>query len=187
MMATTSTTATARKTLSVERETAGTSLPRTEVATENVVVALDAYLRETLPLDLSELAQDVVAQMLTEGRLENVDIHYHLPDEAVRVELPRRQFAQVIEHMVATAAEAMKALADRPHVLRVIVEPADEFGDYGPRLRVQDTGASVIVEDAMQAAIERAEKLGARLTVKNRPTGGNIFTVALPADPVVSW
>jgi C4-dicarboxylate-specific signal transduction histidine kinase len=185
MMATPATTATARKTLSVESQT-GAAQPQTETRLDNVV-SLDAYLRETLPLDLGELAQDVVAQMLTEGRLDNVDIHYHLADEAVRVDLPRRQFAQIIEHMVATAAEAMKALANRAHVLRVIVEPADPFGDYGPRLRVQDTGASVIVEDAMQAAIERAETLGARLTVKNRPTGGNIFTVELPAEQARSW
>lgn len=183
MMATPATTATARKTLSVE---SGTAQPQTEAGTDNVV-SLDAYLRETLPLDLGELAQDVVAQMLTEGRLDNVDIHYHIASEPVRVELPRRQFSQIIEHMVGTAAEAMKALANRAHVLRVIVEPADPFGDYGPRLRVQDTGASVIVEDAMQAAIERAETLGAKLTVKNRPTGGNIFTVELPAEQVRSW
>lgn len=179
------TTATARTTQSVESQPNGTQ-SRTQAATDNVF-SLDAYLRETMPLDLSELTQDVVAQMLTEGRLEGVDVHYHLTQESVRVELPRRQFAQVIEHMVATAAAAMKVLADRSHVLRVIVEPADAFGDFGPRLRVQDTGASVIVEDEMQAAIERAETLGAKLTVKNRPTGGNIFTIELPANPMNSW
>ena len=185
MMATPATTATALKTLSVESQT-DLAKALTEVRTDNVV-SLDAYLLETLPLDLSELAQDVVAQMLTEGRLDGVDIHYHLPDESVIVDLPRRQFSQIIEHMVATAAAAMKALADRSHVLRVIVEAADPFGDFGPRLRVQDTGASVIVEDAMQATIERADTLGTRLTVKNRPAGGNIFTVELPAEQVKSW
>jgi len=185
MMVTPATTETALGTLSVENASPETPRPQTEEVGLNSI--LSAYLRETLPLDLSELAQDVVAQMLTDGRLENVDIHYHLPDERVSVELPRRQFAQVIEHMVTTAAEAMKALTDRSHVLRVIVETADPFGDYGPRVRVQDTGASVIVEDAMQATIERAETLGAKLTVKNRPTGGNIFTVELPAEQVRSW
>jgi hypothetical protein len=39
----------------------------------------------------------------------------------------------------------------------------------------------------MQATIERAETLGTKLTVKNRPTGGNIFTVELPAEQVKSW
>jgi hypothetical protein len=185
MMATAAKTATARKTLSVESQTDAAS-PSNEVEIHNVV-SLDAYLRETLPLDLSELTQDVVAQMLTEGRLEGVDIHYHLPDESVSVELPRRQFAQIIEQMVATASVAMKAVSGRAHVLRVIVEPADPFGDYGPRVRVQDTGASIIVEDALQETIERADTLGAKLTVKNRPTGGNIFTVELPAEQVRSW
>jgi signal transduction histidine kinase len=188
-MATTATTMTALKTLSVEAEPSAAYRPRPVVGAESFdnVVSLDAYLRETLPVELSELAQDVVAQMLTEGRLDNVDIQYHLPDESVRVDVPRRQFSQVVEHMVATAAEAMKVLAGRTHMLRVIVEPADAFGDYGPRLRVQDTGASVIIEDAMQAAIERAETLGAKLTVKNRPAGGNIFVVELPAEPMASW
>jgi nitrate/nitrite-specific signal transduction histidine kinase len=52
---------------------------------------------------------------------------------------------------------------------------------------MQDTGASIIVEDSLQETIERAETLGAKLTVKNRPTGGNIFTVELPAEQVRSW
>jgi signal transduction histidine kinase len=179
-------TETARKTLSVELQAPRAPLPRIEEGATGTG-ALSAYLRETLPLDLGELAQDVVAQMLTEGRLDNVDIHYHLSDETVSVDLPRRQFAQVIEHMVASSAEVMRAVPDKHHVLRVIVEPADPLGDYGPRLRVQDTGASIIVEDSLQATIERAETLGARLTVKNRPTGGNIFTVELPAEQIRSW
>jgi signal transduction histidine kinase len=184
MLVTPAMTETARTALSVEPLAPRVPLPRPRVDPAD---ALSAYLRETLPLDLSELAQDVVAQMLTEGRLDNVDIHYHLSDEAVSVDLPRRQFTQVIEHMVASAAEAMKAVADKHHVLRVIVEPADPFGDYGPRLRVQDTGASIIVEESLQATIECAETLGAKLTVKNRPMGGNIFTVELPAEQVRSW
>ena len=179
-------TGTARQTHSVEPQAPRVPSPRPE-ADAPTGGALSAYLRETLPLDLGELAQDVVAQMLTEGRLDNVDIHYHLSDEAVSVELPRRQFARIIEHMVASSAEAMKAVADRQHMLRIIVEPADPLGDYGPRLRMQDTGASIIVEDSLQATIERAETLGAKLTVKNRPTGGNIFTVELPAEQVRSW
>ena len=184
MMLTPATTETAFETVSVEPVSPQASPTQSELGLNSI---LSAYLRETLPLDLSELAQDVVAQMLTEGRLDNVDIHYHLPEERVSVELPRRQVSEVIEQMVAAAAGAMKAMKDRSHVLRVIVEDADPFGDFGPRLRVQDTGASVIVEDALQTAIERAETLGAKLTVKNRPMGGNIFTVELPAEQVRSW
>ena len=186
MMAIPATTEADRKTPSVESQPPVAPSTTPAAGLDNVLL-LDAYLRETLPLDLGELTQDVVAQMLTEGRLEGVDIHYHLSKESVSVELPRRQFGEIIEHMVATAAAAMKAVAGRAHVLRVIVEPADPFGDYGPRVRVQDTGASVLVEDALQQTIERAEALGAKLTVKNRPTGGNIFTVELPAEQVRSW
>jgi signal transduction histidine kinase len=185
MMATPATTGTARMTQPVESPASATA-GRTDVATGNVI-SLDAYLRETLPLDLVDLAQDVVAQLLTHGRLDNLDIHYHLPRKPVRVELPRRQFTQIVELMMATAADAMAMMPGQAHALRVIVEEADAFGDYGPRLRVQDTGASVIIEDALQAAIERAETLGAKLTVKNRPLGGNLFTVELPAEQPKSW
>ncbi len=183
MMTTTVMTAATRRTQAAEAEvqTPFTSF-REEAAAAEKGLSLEEYLRERMPLDLSELAQDVVAQMLTEGRLEQVDIHYHLPKERVRVGLPRPEFAQVVEHMVASAAQAMKSMADRKHVLRVIVEPEDAFGDFGPRLRVQDTGASAIIEDAMQAAIARVEQMGARMTVKPRPTGGNIFTVELPKE-----
>ncbi|KFE63522.1 HAMP domain-containing histidine kinase [Hyalangium minutum] len=185
MMLTPAKTETALKTVAVEPVSPQASPAlQSEVGLTSI---LSAYLRETLPLDLSELAQDVVAQMLTEGRLDGVDIHYHLPEERVSVELPRLQFAEILEQMVTAAAGAMKALTNRTHVLRVIVEDADPFGDFGPRLRVQDTGASVIVEDALQEAIERAETLGAKLTVKNRPMGGNIFTVELPAEQIRSW
>lgn len=184
MMVTPATTETARKTPSVGAPASRGAPPLTQARATN---SLSAYLRETLPLDLSELAQDVVAQMLTEGRLDDVDIHYHLSDEAVSVDLPRHQFSQVVELMLATSAEAMKAAAGKQHVLRIIVEPADPFGDYGPRLRVQDTGASILVEDSLRETVERAETLGVTLTVKNRPTGGNIFTVELPAEQVRSW
>jgi hypothetical protein len=83
----------------------------------------------------------------------------------------------------------MKTVAPRHRVLRVIVEPADAFGDYGPRVKVQDTGGSVVIEDGMRLAIDRAESLGAALTVKPRVTGGNLFTVDVPAAKVVtsSW
>src|SRR5689334_4074831 len=99
MLVTPATKETARQTLAVEPPASPVSLRQPEAGTTG---ALSAYLRETLPLDLGELAQDVVAQMLTEGRLNDVDIHYHLSDETVSVDLPRRQFAQILEHLVAS-------------------------------------------------------------------------------------
>jgi signal transduction histidine kinase len=181
------TTAAARKTLSVENQT-----PRVRGASAEPmgqVVSLEALLRES-PVDLVDLVQDVVAQLLTEGRLEQVEVKYHLPEESVLVDLPRTELSQVLEQLVASACEAMKTVAPLHRVLRVIVEPADAFGDYGPRVKVQDTGGSVVIEDGLQLAIARAEELGTSLTVKTRPTGGNLFTVDVPVAKVVpsaSW
>ncbi len=186
-MTTMATTAAARKTLAVETHTQRARPASTEPASK--VVSLEALLRES-PVDLVDLVQDVVAQLLTEGRLEQVEVKYHLPEEPVRVDLARTQLSQVLEQLVASASEAMKTVAPLHRVLRVIVEPADAFGDYGPRVKVQDTGGSVVIEDGMRLAIARAEELGASLTVKPRVTGGNLFTVDVPVEKVValsSW
>src|SRR5262245_52001564 len=101
MLVTPATTETARGTLSGEAAVRNVDAPAPQVGTASHL-AMAAYLGDTLPLDLSELTQDVVAQLLTEGRLENVAIHYHLPDECVLVEVPQRLFAGVIAQMVAT-------------------------------------------------------------------------------------
>src|SRR3712207_3198968 len=110
------------------------------------VVAIETLLRDSA-VDLVHLVQDVLAKLLTEGRLKQVEVKYHLPEEPVRVELPRTQLSQVLEQLVASASEAMKTVAPLHRVLRVVVEPADAFGDYGPRVKVQDTGGSVVIED----------------------------------------
>ncbi|HEX8698599.1 MAG TPA: ATP-binding protein [Myxococcaceae bacterium] len=180
------TTAAARRTLSVETPAQRTRPAAAEPASN--VVSIEALLRES-PVDLVDLVQDVVAQLLTEGRLEQVEVKFHLPEEPVRVNLARTQLSQVLEQLVASACEAMKTVAPLHRVLRVIVEEADAFGDYGPRVKVQDTGGSVVIEDGIQLAISRAEELGTALTVKPRPTGGNLFTLDVPAEKVVtsSW
>lgn len=185
-MATMATTATARKTLTVETPAQRARPASTEPASN--VVSIEALLRES-PVDLVDLVQDVVAQLLTEGRMEQVEVKYHLPEEPVRVDLARTQLSQVLEQLVASASEAMKTVAPLHRVLRVIVEPADAFGDYGPRVKVQDTGGSVQIEDGIRLAITRAEALGTALTVKPRPTGGNLFTLDVPVEKVVnaSW
>jgi len=185
-MTTMATTAAARKTLAVETHTQRARPASTEPASR--VVSLEALLRES-PVDLVDLVQDVVAQLLTEGRLEQVEVKFHLPEEPVRVDLPRTQLSQVLEQLVSSACEAMKTVAPLHRVLRVIVEPTDAFGDYGPRVKVQDTGGSLQIEDGIRLAITRAEQLGTALTVKPRPTGGNLFTLDVPVKKVVdaSW
>ncbi|EAU68184.1 ATP-binding protein [Stigmatella aurantiaca] len=188
MMATTATTATARKALSVDSQALNRmrTLPVEGGEATNNVVSLEAYLRESLPVELGALAKEVVEQMIGEDRLTGVEVMYHLPEESVQAELPRRQFEQVVEQLVAASAQSMRLVTGKPHVMRVIVEAADDFGDYGPRLRLQDTGAALLSE-TLDAVAERVEKLGAKLTVKSRPSGGNIFVVELPPEELASW
>ncbi|WP_093516650.1 HAMP domain-containing histidine kinase [Stigmatella erecta] len=188
MMATTATTATPRKALSVDSQALHRmrSFPVEGGEATNNVVSLEAYLRESLPVELGRVAEEVIGQMAGEGLLAGIEVLYHLAEETVQVDLPRRPFEQVVELLVAASAQAMQGVAGKPHVLRVIIEAADAFGDYGPRLRLQDTGEAVSAA-TLEAVAERVEKLGAKLTVKNRPSGGNIFVVELPPEELASW
>jgi signal transduction histidine kinase len=188
MMATTATMATPRKALSVESQALQRMRPLPVEGAEatNNVVSLEAYLRESLPVDLGGVAREVIEQMTGGGHLEGIEVLYHLPEESVQVELPRRPVEQVVELLVAASTQAMRGVVGKPHILRVIVETADAFGDYGPRLRLQDTGEAVSAA-SLEAVAERVEKLGAKLTVKNRPSGGNIFVVELPPEELASW
>jgi hypothetical protein len=188
MMATTATTATARKALSLDSQALHRmrSFPVEGGEATNNVVSLEAYLRESLPVELGPVAEEVIGQMAGEGRLEGIEVLYHLAEEPVQVELPRRSFEQVVELLAAASAQAMQGVVGKPHVLRVIVEAADAFGDYGPRLRMQDTGEAVPAA-TLDAVAERVEKLGAKLMVKHRPSGGNVFVVELPPEELASW
>jgi signal transduction histidine kinase len=157
-------------------------------------------------VDLSELARSVVERMQAEGRLGEVEVRFHEPEEPVRQTLNRRQLDAVLVQLLANAADALEHVTDRARVIRVIVEPADDFGDYGPRLLVQDTGIGIF-PDELQAIFEPyyttkspekgaglgltvartlVESMGGELTVRSRVNLGSTFAVELP-EPLISW
>lgn len=157
-------------------------------------------------VDLRELTRGLVERMKTEGRLGHVELRFHMPDEPVRLTLNRRQLEAVLMQLLANAADALEDVTDRARVVRLIVEPADDFGDYGPRILVQDTGVGIF-PDELQAIFEPyyttkqpqkgaglgltvartlVESMGGELTVRSRVNLGSTFTVELP-EPMVSW
>lgn len=157
-------------------------------------------------VDLRELTRGVVDRMKAEGRLGHVELRYHMPDEPVRLTFNRRQLEAVLVQLIANAADALEDVTDRARVVRLIVEPADDFGDYGPRILVQDTGIGIF-PDELQAIFEPyyttkaaqkgaglgltvartlVESMGGELTVRSRVNLGSTFTVELP-EPMVSW
>ncbi|XXF76572.1 response regulator [Myxococcaceae bacterium GXIMD 01537] len=156
--------------------------------------------------DLRELARTVVERMQAEGRLGHTEVRFHVPEEPVRLTVNRRQLDAVLVQLVANAADALEHVRDRARVVRLIVEAADDFGDWGPRILVQDTGIGIF-PDELQAIFEPyyttkppekgaglgltvartlVESMGGELTVRSRVNLGSTFSVELP-EPLVSW
>lgn len=157
-------------------------------------------------MDLRELARSVAVRMQSEERLGPVELRYHLPQEPVMLTVNRPRLETVVEQLLANAADALEHVTDRARIIRVIVELADDFGDYGPRILIQDTGIGIF-PDELQAifapyyttkppekgaglglTVARAlvKSMGGELTVRSRVNLGSTFTVELP-EPMVSW
>ena len=97
MLVTPATTETARKALSVEPLAPRAPLPRRQ---EDPANSLTAYLRETLPLDLGELAQDVLDWLDNPAKADAVrqrftEMHHLLKRDTARC--ASDAIAQVIE------------------------------------------------------------------------------------------
>lgn len=162
--------------------------------------------KDTQRFDLRELVPCVVERLRASGRLGSAEVEVLLPEDPVGVLFSRRQLEQVLEELLSNAADAVEDVKDRPRRIHVGVELPDTFGDFGPRLFVQDTGTGIF-EDALQAIFEphyttkppekaaglgltvaRAlvEAMGGTLTVHSRVNLGSTFTVELP-EQTVSW
>lgn len=157
-------------------------------------------------MDLRVLARSVAERVQEEGRLGHVEVRYHLPNEPVLLTVNRRQLDAVLTQLLTNAADALEDVSDRARIVRVIVEQADDFGDWGPRILVQDTGIGIF-PDELQAIFEPyyttkpptkgaglgltvartlVESMGGELTARSRVNLGTTFTVELP-EPQVSW
>jgi signal transduction histidine kinase len=173
---------------------------------QHLVSLSPTHPRDVQRFDLRELVACVVERLRAAGRLGDAEVEVVLPEEAVAGVFNRRQLEQVLVELLSNAADAVEDVKDRPRRIHTGVELPDDFGDFGPRLFVQDTGIGIF-EDELQAIFapyyttkppERAaglgltvartlvEAMGGQLAVHSRVNLGSTFTVELP-EQTASW
>jgi PAS domain S-box-containing protein len=98
------------------------------------------------PLDINEVAREVVALLFGELQGNNVILKQELCDHLPIVNGDRIQIQQVILNLLRNASDAMRGIEDRPRqmVLRT------ELEDHHVRLSVQDSGVGFTSEVADQ-------------------------------------
>jgi len=92
------------------------------------------------PVDLNEIAQEVIALSLAQMQRNRVVLRTELGDGLPRITGDRVQLQQVILNLLLNASDAMSGIDDRPRTL-VVRTVADTGG--GAQLSVQDAGVGL--------------------------------------------
>lgn len=100
---------------------------------------------ETEPVDLNDLAQNVIALSWDELQRHNVTLDVQLADDLPPVAGLRVQLQQVLLNLLRNGSDAMNNVEDRPRLLRIRTE-LGERNDV--RLIVTDSGIGFDVQDA---------------------------------------
>jgi len=147
-------------------------------------------------VDLCALARHAVALLHATGHVEPTEVQLELPDEPVFARVSRRRMEQVMLHLMTSAVEARRSAEASARVVRLTVEPQDDFGDYGPTFRLRYV-SGVQQHDALRsasaegltAARELVELLGGSFAVKSHGLTGSTVTVRveLPDQGTASW
>jgi PAS domain S-box-containing protein len=153
------------------------------------------------PVDLAEVAREVIALSMSELRRGGVTVHTELADNLPAIHGDRVQLQQVILNLIMNASDAMNGVSDRPREL-VVTTDRDEGG--GVRLSVRDTGTGFEPEAADQLfepfystksggmgiglSISRSiiERHHGRLWAGPNQGPGATFTFSIPSQPSVS-
>jgi C4-dicarboxylate-specific signal transduction histidine kinase len=100
---------------------------------------------EKVPLDVNELIEEVAALLRHELAVQQVGLRLELAPVLPPIVADRVQLQQVIINLVMNGAEAMQAIADRPHGLMI-----HSYEDETQRVvvAVQDSGAGIPGESA---------------------------------------
>ena len=151
---------------------------------------------EKRPLDLNEIAREVMALVARELTSHQVSVRMELPSALPSVRGDRVQLQQVIINLVINGIEAMQSITDRPREL-VIRSAQDDRGRV--LFAVTDRGVGISADDAerifnpfvttkagglgMGLSICRSilEAHGGRLSVGNNDGRGATFQFVLPA------
>ena len=151
--------------------------------------------RDVQPLDLSQLAGDVLRLVASDAILRRVRIHSRLEPDLPGIVGDRVQLQQVILNLVVNGLESMSEIA--PGLRHLTIRTAQPDTDT-VEVTVQDTGPGISAEIldriyepffstktdglGMGLSICRsiAEAHGGRLEASNNPAGGATFVFALP-------
>ena len=151
--------------------------------------------RDVQPLDLSQLAGDVLRLVASDAILRRVRIHPQLEPDLPGIVGDRVELQQVILNLVVNGLESMSAIA--PGLRHLTIRTAQRNTDW-VEVTVQDTGSGISAEIldriyepffstkpdglGMGLSICRsiAEAHSGRLEASNNPGGGATFSFALP-------
>jgi signal transduction histidine kinase len=150
---------------------------------------------EMLPLELNEVAEEVIHLVSADARQRKVEIACQFSSELATVRGDRVHLQQVLLNLILNALDAM---ADTPESLRRIVIRTERDGD-GAKVCVIDSGHG-IPPDKLKAAFESffttkehgmglglsiarsiVELHGGRIWASNNASQGATFTFTLPA------
>ncbi len=93
----------------------------------------------TLPINLSEVAREVISISASELQGRRVGLHEELADDLPLIQADRIQLQQVILNLLRNAADAMEGITDRPKLIRITTA---RDGAH-VRLAVRDAGVGL--------------------------------------------
>ena len=149
-------------------------------------------------LDLCALARHALALLCTTGHVQASEVELALPDEPVWARVSPRRMEQVMLHLIVDAVVTRRGVQTPCRAVRLGVEPQDDFGDYGPTIRMRyaaGAGAQEAREGTggapvgLPVARELVEAQGGHVAVKRQGLTGStmLVTVELPDAGTASW
>src|SRR5262249_16022441 len=153
--------------------------------------------KEAPPLDLNEIARDVLALLRGELQAQNILVRTDLAGRLPLVQGDRGQLQQVILNLVRNAADAMSQVSDRERVLLITSEfkPASDV-----LVSIEDSGTGIDPKNidrifeaffttkengmGMGLAIWRSivEAHSSRIWAELNMNYGSVFYISLPAS-----
>ncbi len=150
------------------------------------------------PIDVNEIALDVLQALRGEFRDHGVTAVPELASGLPRVEGNWRQLHQAIQNLVHNAVEAMDAVKDRPRILRVRTERSDSGAvalavqDAGPGIdpkKIESIFGAFVTTKSQGMGLGLAicrlivERHGGKLTASSDGKNGATFQLVLPIEP----